>query len=179
MMFLLTSFQDVLGDIGSRMFPSLPAVLTQLVAFGIMVLIVITKFYQPIKDLIAKRKALVTAPQQASARDAEIAQAKLMESETILDQARREALQLKEEARVAAIQEKQSILDQAQREAQLRREQAERELAFQRTQAELEIHDQIVEVALAAAEKVVQREISSEDHTRLLQQFLKEVDTNG
>ncbi len=178
-MLLLTSFSDVLGDIGSRMFPSLPAVLTQLAAFGIMVTIVITKFYKPLKELIEKRKALVTAPQQASARDAEVAQNKLMESEVILDQARREALQLKEEARLVATQEKQAILEQAQREAQARREQAERELMFQRVQAEAELHDQIVDVALAAAEKVVQREISKKDHDQLLQQFLKEVGNNG
>ena len=178
-MIILTSFQDVLGDIGSRMFPSLPAVLTQLVAFGIMVTIVITKFHNPIKELIAKRKALVTAPQAASSRDAELAQAKLLESEKILDQARREALQVKEDARLMAMQEKEAILDQAKKDAQIRREQAERELSFQRNQAESELRDEIVDVALAAAEKVVQREISPADHAVYLAQFLKEVDTNG
>lgn len=178
-MLILTSFQDVLGDIGSRMFPSLPAVLTQLVAFGIMVTIVITKFHQPIKELIAKRKALVTAPQAASTRDAELAQAKLLESEDILNQARKEALQMKEDARSIANQEKQQIIDLAHKEAQNRREQAEREIAFQRTKAEDELRDEIVSVALAAAEKVVQREISPSDHANYLAQFLKDVDSNG
>ena len=52
----LADFKELLGDIGAKIFPSLPALITQLLATFVMFFIVIKFFWKPIKEFIDKRK---------------------------------------------------------------------------------------------------------------------------
>ena len=54
----LADFKELLGDIGAKIFPSLPALITQLLATFVMFFIVFKFFWKPIKEFIDKDSSL-------------------------------------------------------------------------------------------------------------------------
>ena len=60
-MIFLASFKEVLGDVGSKIFPSWQAVVVQLVATGILLFIAVKFFYKPAKEFIEKRQNYINS----------------------------------------------------------------------------------------------------------------------
>lgn len=171
--FLAVSFGEVLGDIASKIFPSVPALLTQLVATGILVFVVRKYLWKSALEYIEKRKQylhqVVTDTENLKTQ----AEQQAAKTEQELNQAYLNARSIVEEAKQKADAEKDAILNAANQEAEFKREQIKRELENEKQKAEKELKQQIIDVALSAAEKVIKRKINDQDTEKLVDEFIK------
>lgn len=171
----LADFKDLLGDIGSKIFPSVSALITQLLATFIMFFIVFKFFWKPIKGFIDKRKDYLENTLKEAETLKEEAQANHDLANKRIKEMKVEARKIKEEAENQALEVRKNILLKAEEEAQAKKEKALRDIEKQKLEAKEDIHREIVDVALLAAQKIVGREIDEKDNTRLVEDFINEV----
>jgi len=172
---LAQDFGEVLGDVSARIFPSLSAVITQLIATLFIVIMVRKYLWKHAKAYIEKRKEFVhNTVKNAETLKAE-AENEMSKAETTLKSAYKEARTIVEDAKVSALNQRDEILTKAEQEAKAKREQANRDIETEKTKAQRQIREEIVDVALVAATKVIGREISDKDTRKLVEDFVKEV----
>jgi F-type H+-transporting ATPase subunit b len=111
-------------------------------------------------------KALEAASVKQTELDAKLAAAN-DEIRKMLDEARRDAIALREA-------EKQAGLKEAQQE----RERAKREIDTAKEQALQEIYQKSVQLAALMSSKAVRRQMTASDHERLIEESLAELKTN-
>lgn len=167
------SFGEVLGDVAARIFPSIPALVSQLIATTILVLVIRKYFWKSAKEYIEKRKQYVHQVVTEAETLKSQAEANSSKTELELNGAYLNARKIIEEAKLKADAEKEAILAAANKDAEFKREQMKRELENERAKADKEIKQQIIEVALNAAEKVIQRKITDQDTEKLVDEFVK------
>ncbi len=104
------------------------------------------------------------------------------ESEALLAEHRRQMAQAAEEVRALldkARADAQAMTDQmvkqAQTEAEAARQRAQREIAMARDQALAEIWQQAADLAVTVAGRVLAKQLSAEDHRRLLDAAIQEL----
>lgn len=172
---LAQDFGEVLGDVSARIFPSLSAVITQLVATLFIVIMVRKFLWTNAKAYIEKRKDFVHNTVKNAETLKSEAESEMSKAETTLKTAYKEARVIVEEAKVGALNQRDDILTKAEQEVKIKREQAGRDLEMEKTKAQRQIRQEIVEVALVAATKIIGREISDQDNRKLVEDFVKEV----
>ena len=171
----LASFEDELSGISKQIFPSLPALITQLLATFVMFFIVFKFFWKPIKEFIDKRKDFLENELKEATTLKEEAKAAHSLADKRIKEMKVEARKIKEEAENQALEVRKEILLKAEEEAQAKKEKALRDIEKQKLEAQEDIHREIVGVALLAAQKIVEREIDEKDNTRLVEDFIKDV----
>lgn len=176
---LAQSFGEVLGDIAGRIFPSVPALITQLIATGIMFFVVVKFGWKPIKEYITKRQDKMANELSSAQEASSAAQLGLEEASKSLKKAYEDANRIVEDAKVKALNVRDDIVLKAENEAKAKKESAHREIEAEKVMAQKEIRQQMVEVAMQAAQKVVAREINDADNRKLVENFVKDVDDNG
>lgn len=146
-----------------------------LIVFGLL-LLVLSKFAWPkIAEGLKKREASIIGARdeaQKSLRDAEELRVKLnkdiaaaqVQVREMLDEARRDADALRAQER-----------ESGAREAAAERERAKREIETARDVALDEIYKQAVDLATTLSAKTLSRQISADDHRRLLDESLAEL----
>lgn len=170
---MAVSFGEVLGDVASKIFPSIPALLTQLAATAILVFVIRKYLWKNAVDYIEKRKQyLHQVVNETEALKAQ-AEAQKAKTEQELNSAYLNARTILDEAKQKANAEKEAILNAANQEAEFKRDQIKRELENERAKAEKEMKQQIIDVALTAAEKVIKRQIKDQDSEKLVEEFIK------
>jgi F-type H+-transporting ATPase subunit b len=146
-----------------------------LVVFTLLVLIINKYAWPHIRAGLEKREAniraaLAEAQKERDEARALVAQAKkqleeaALQVRAMLDEARRDAEALRVSEREAGI-----------REAAAERERARREIAAARDAALAEIYDQAVDLAAILSTKVLGRDITVEDHRRLLDEAMAQL----
>ena len=98
-----------------------------------------------------------------------------------MDTAAEQVRQMLDEARRQADANAQNIVQKAQSEAEAARERAEREIGTAKNQALSEIWSKTAELAVSVAGKVLSKEMTGDDHRRLVDAAVSElpVMTNG
>jgi F-type H+-transporting ATPase subunit b len=148
-------------------------IVTQLIATLVVVLIVHKLLYKPVKNLLDKR---------ASHVETNISEA---------EKNKKESLQLREEAEQkahAAMTEAQRLLKSAQEDIEITktkmlneaqttsrniRLKAEQDIEAAKEQAKDDIRKEIVNVALEASRSVLERELTDNDHEKIIDEFIK------
>lgn len=150
-------------------------VVAQLLNTLILFLILKKILFVKVKTMIDERQAEV----DRIYADAEAAQAQASLLKEHYDQslagARDEARRIVIEARKNAENQAEAILADARTEVTALRERADADIAAEKKKAAGEIKDEISEIAIMIAEKVVEREITPEDHQRLIADFIDRV----
>ena len=131
--------------------------------------------FKPVNEMLEKRKALA----DAQIREAEKAKADADAIKTEYEQNRKEAKEKANEIlttaqRTAALQSEE-VLKEAASQAAALKSKAESDIAQEKRKAVNEIKDEIGGMAVEIAEKVIEREISEEDHTKLIDEFIANV----
>ena len=134
--------------------------LAQICNLMIQMLIFKKFLLNPVKKVIADRKAKADSEIADAKKLREEAEAMKAEYEQNLQNARTEANQI-----VAA----------AQKTAAALKQKAEADIAQERKKAVNEVKDEIGGIAMEIASKVVEREIKEEDHKDLIDEFIKNV----
>ena len=129
----------------------------------------------PVKKVIAERKAKADS-QIADARKLRTeAEAMKAEYEQNLQNARTEANQIVAAAQKTATARSEELLGEARAQAAALKQKAEADIAQERKKAVNEVKDEIGGMAMEIASKVVEREIREADHKDLIDEFIKNV----
>ena len=135
-------------------------------------LLIFKKFLlNPVKKVIAERKAKADSQIADAAKLRTEAEAMKAEYEQNLQNARAEANQIVARAQKTATARGEEIVG----EARALKQKAEADIAQERKKAVNEAKDEIGGMAMEIASKVVEREIKEADHKDLIDEFIKNV----
>ena len=129
----------------------------------------------PVKKVIAERKAKADSQIADAEKLRTEAEAMKAEYEQNLQNARAEANQIVAAAQKTATARSEELLGEARAQAAALKQKAEADIAQERKKAVNEVKDEIGGIAMEIASKVVEREISEKDHKDLIDEFIKNV----
>ena len=144
---------------------------------NLMIQLVIFKklLLNPVKKVIAERKAKADSQIADAEKLRTEAEAMKAEYEQNLQNARTEANQIVAAAQKTAAARSEELLGEARAQAAALKQKAEADIAQERKQAVNEVKDEIGGMAMEIASKVVEREIKEADHQDLIDEFIKNV----
>ena len=129
----------------------------------------------PVKKVIAERKAKADSQIADAEKLRTEAEAMKAEYEQNLQNARTEANQIVAAAQKTATARSEELLGEARAQAAALKQKAEADIAQERKKAVNEVKDEIGGMAMEIASKVVEREIKEADHQDLIDEFIKNV----
>ena len=139
-------------------------------------LLIFKKFLlNPVKKVIAERKAKADSQIADATKLRTEAEAMKAEYEQNLQNARTEANQIVAAAQKTAAARSEELLGEARAQAAALKQKAEADIAQERKKAVNEVKDEIGGMAMEIASKVVEREIKETDHQDLIDEFIKNV----
>ena len=144
---------------------------------NLMIQLVIFKklLLNPVKKVIAERKAKADSQIADAEKLRTEAEAMKAEYEQNLQNARTEANQIVAAAQKTAAARSEELLGEARAQAAALKQKAEADIAQERKKAVNEVKDEIGGMAMQIASKVVEREIKEADHQDLIDEFIKNV----
>ena len=144
---------------------------------NLMIQLVIFKklLLNPVKKVIAERKAKADSQIADAEKLRTEAEAMKAEYEQNLQNARNEANQIVASAQKTAAARSEELLGEARAQAAALKQKAEADIAQERKKAVNEVKDEIGGMAMEIASKVVEREIKEADHKDLIDEFIKNV----
>ena len=144
---------------------------------NLMIQLVIFKklLLNPVKKVIAERKAKADSQIADAEKLRTEAEAMKAEYEQNLQNARTEANQIGAAAQKTAAARSEELLGEARAQAAALKQKAEADIAQERKKAVNEVKDEIGGMAMEIASKVVEREIKETDHQDLIDEFIKNV----
>ena len=142
---------------------------------NLMIQLVIFKklLLNPVKKVIAERKAKADSQIADAEKLRTEAEAMKAEYEQNLQNARTEANQIVAAAQKTAAARSEELLGEARAQAAALKQKAEADIAQERKKAVNEVKDEIGGMAMEIASKVVEREIKEADHQDLIDEFIK------
>ena len=144
---------------------------------NLMIQLVIFKklLLNPVKKVIAERKAKADSQIADAQKLRTEAEAMKAEYEQNLQNARTEANQIVAAAQKTATARSEELLGEARAQAAALKQKAEADIAQERKKAVNEVKDEIGGMAMEIASKVVERESREADHKDLIDEFIKNV----
>ena len=144
---------------------------------NLMIQLVIFKklLLNPVKKVIAERKAKADSQIADAEKLRTEAEAMKAEYEQNLQNARTEANEIVAAAPKTAAARSEELLGEARAQAAALKQKAEADIAQERKKAVNEVKDEIGGMAMEIASKVVEREIKEADHQDLIDEFIKNV----
>jgi F-type H+-transporting ATPase subunit b len=156
------------GDVGN--------VVWTLVIF-ILVIVVLGKFaWGPLLNALQQREQFIRTSLQEAKSDREAAEARLQQYEAKLQEAATEATQIVEQGRQEAEKAKARIEEKARTEADKMVERARREIDLAKQSAIKDLYATSAGLATDIAGKVLKRELSPQDHERLIRESIEELE---
>ena len=136
----------------------------------------IKKFlFKPIREILEKRKAMADAQISDAEKAKEEALTMKAEYEQNMAAAREKANDILVSAQKTASAQSEEILQEASQQAKAIKAKAESDIAQERRKAVNDIKNEIGSMAMDIAGKVIEREISEEDHRKLIDEFISNV----
>lgn len=152
------------GDFGNALWT--------LVIFGLVVFVLGKFAWGPILSTLQARETFIRESLESAKRDRDEAESRLREYEERLAQARAEATAIVDEGRRDASAVKHRIEEDARAEADKMIERARREIQIATETATKELYQLSARLATDMAGKVIGRELTAQDHERLIAESL-------
>ena len=149
--------------------------IAQLLNLFIQVMLIKKFLFKPIREVLAKRKALADAEIAEATKAKEEAESLKSEYEESMKQARDKANDILNTAQKSASQQSEEIIREANAQAVSIKAKAERDIEQERRKAVNEIKDEIGDMAMEIAGKVIERELNASDHEKLIDEFINKV----
>ena len=150
-----------------------PGLLIWTIITFILLLYVLRKVaWNPLLSALEQRESSIREALEESQRARQEAQALLQENQRQLAEANREAARIIEQGRDEAERVKASITDQARLEGQRLVEEARRQIVRERQTAIQDLKSTAADLALQATGRLLSTSVTSEDHRRLVTEFL-------
>lgn len=149
--------------------------LTSIVVFGIFFFVLATKVWPKILGGLADRENKIRDEIRSAEEARAQATAALEEYEKSLAEARREASEMIASAKAGAQAAANELRDRNERDLAELKQRAARDIAAAKQAAISELHAEATTLAIAVASKILQREISTDDQQRLVDESLSEL----
>ena len=150
-------------------------IVISLLNLTIMFLILKKFLFKPVKNTIAKRQASVDAQYENAANAEKDAKENKAKWEEKLASARDEADTIIKTASEGAERRGSEIVAEAKEKADSIIRQAQNEAALERKKATEGIKKEIADVSTLLSEKLLEREINTDDHRKLIDSFINEI----
>lgn len=135
--------------------------------------------FKPVNEILEKRRNMA----DTQIRDAEAAKAEALaiktEYEGNMAVAKEKANEILLSAQKTAVIQSEELLKEASAQAAAMKAKAENDIAQEKRKAVNEIKNEIGDMAMEIAGKVIEREISEEDHAKLIDEFIANVGGEG
>jgi F-type H+-transporting ATPase subunit b len=150
-----------------------PGLLIWTIITFILLLFVLRKVaWNPLLSALEQRERSIRESLEESQRARQEAQALLEENQRQLAEANRESARIIEQGREEAERVKASITDQARLEGQRLVEEARRQIVRERQAAIQDLKSTAADLALQATGRLLSTSVTSEDHRRLVTEFI-------
>ncbi len=147
-----------------------------LVNFAILLYLLKRLLFKPAIEYLDRRRETIHGRMQAAQADEERAAQLVAEQREALGEARKRAEGIVEAARREAEAAVAAAKGEARKAAERILEDGKRQLAQERDRMIAQLREAYAEITVLGAERVLDREIRIEDHRRLLDQLLEEID---
>lgn len=142
----------------------------------IILFLLVKKFlYNPVKNMLKNRQDTIEGDYNAASKAKEQAEADKLAYEEKLKTAKGEADKMIKSAADIATEREKQILEDAKAKADGIIRQAEVNAALELKKAEDGIKKEIVSVSSMLTEKMLEREVNSEDHKKLIDSFIESI----
>ena len=131
--------------------------------------------FKPVNEMLEKRRALADAQIREAEQAKADADAIKTEYEQNMKEAKEKANEILTTAQRTAALQSEEVLKEAASQAAALKSKAESDIAQEKRKAVNEIKDEIGGMAVEIAGKVIEREISEEDHAKLIDEFIANV----
>lgn len=131
--------------------------------------------FKPINEMLEKRRAKADAQIQDAVKAKDEALAMKEEYEKNMQDAKNKANEILTTAQKTAAVQSEEMLKDAALQAAAMKEKAKADIAQEKRKAVNEIKGEIGGMAMEIAGKVIEREISEEDHAKLIDEFITNV----
>lgn len=131
--------------------------------------------FKPVNEMLEKRRALADAQIREAEQAKADADAIKTEYEQNMKEAKEKANEILTTAQKTAALQSEEMLKEATAQAAALKSKAESDIAQEKRKAVNEIKDEIGGMAVEIAGKVIEREISEEDHAKLIDEFIANV----
>lgn len=149
--------------------------LAQIANLFIQVLLIKRFLFKPVNEILKKRKELADAEIQKAVKAKEEALAIKAEYEQNMQEAKNKANDILMTAQKTAAIQSEEMLKDASAQAATIKAKAEKDIAQEKRKAVNDIRSEIGDMAVEIAGKVIEREISEEDHEKLINDFISNV----
>ena len=140
----------------------------------LIVTLILKRFlFKPVNAVLEQRRAVIGGMYQKAEDAQKEAQALKQAYDERISGARREADELIAAAQDSARRRGDEIVENARGEAVQLRRRAEEDIELQKRKALREVRDELADMAVDIAGRVVEREVTREDHDRLVEDFIK------
>lgn len=172
----MDAISEELGTIGQKLIPNFFSFLVQLLALVFIIVVVMVFAYKPVKKTLEARSNAVQAEINAAKENNALSEENKLKSMQEIVDARKKSNEIVSAAQHIAEVEKERIIHEGEQAVIKMKLEAEEEILKAKEEAKVEIHNEIVNVALDASKEILQREVSIEDNSRLVEDFIKEID---
>jgi F-type H+-transporting ATPase subunit b len=144
-----------------------------LIVFIILLLLVKHYAWEPVSDMMEKRRQKVINDLDSAEDNRKKAEILVNEREAALKNSKQEATQIISEAKTNAQKTSSQIVADANNEAASIHEKAKADAAQAKVDALNEARAQVADISVAIAEKVITKNLSADDQKDLVDQFVK------
>lgn len=162
-------------DVQGSLMPNLYTMIVQLCATLIIFLCIKKWLWKPVKNILAKRADAMQASLDSAFEQNEEAKVNLEASRKELNDAKESSREIIDAARQEAVNLKNEIVSDAKRQAQAKLDQADEKIARAKADAQSDLHDEMVSVAMAAVSKLLDEKATSKDDEEAIDKYIKEV----
>lgn len=144
--------------------------------FNFLLLMIGLRFllYKPIKKFMAKREADYKAADDAAKTATAEAEAKKIQAEKVIAEARQQAVQMSEDAAAAAVVQTKEIMASAREQAKDMLEKAKIDIKHEQSKAKEELLFSVSELAVDIASRILEREVKLEDNDTIINTLIEE-----
>jgi len=146
-----------------------------IVVFVILVIVLWKLVLKPVNNMIKKRQDEIREKIDSADRQQKEALKYLDEQKANIDKSRIEAKKIIDEGKDAARKIREEIEIKASDKSKAMIEDALAEIRSEKERSINEVKNEIVDIAMAASEKIITRELSKEEHEKLIEDSLKEL----
>ena len=171
---VLSEWGEAIGEtIRNNLIPSWTSFVMQVAAFIVLLVIVIFVAYKPVKRILKQRQDYIEQEISDAQKDKAAAAINLAQSEETINESRRIANQIIDDARNQALVVKEEILAEARNEVAKMKQDAQEDIDRSRQEALDDIHNEMVEVALLTSSEILKREVNDTDNARLAKEIIE------
>ena len=168
----ISNIGETMKTIAEKLVPNWLSFVIQLSSFIVLLLVVFFVAYKPVKKMLQKRADHIEDEIKQAEENHALALEQTSEAKQILAESKTQASEIIADATKQGEKQYALMMEEAAEDVKEMKRNAEKDIERAKQEALQDIHDEMVNVALSASKEILKREVSSEDNTRLAEDFI-------